>query len=241
MQERGNQLVERARRSSAGFSLVELLIVVGVVAVLIGILAPTLNRVRESAVQVRCASNLRQIVVLMTVYAEKNRDRLPYRADGFSDWSATLTANGADAAIYRCPADDSGRRDVGSVESFRSYGVNCGPYGSGTGQYLAPWPVVADGIPARLRKVPNHVVLVGDNHGQFQSSAAYVGFAEAEGLDGIAWGTHRQRRGRGDNYAFGDGHVEYLMKADIDAFELDAALDPVGSQEGGPRDPWKWR
>jgi len=48
-------------------------------------------------------------------------------------------------------------------------------------------------------------------------SAAYVGFAEAEGLDGVAWGTHRPKRGRGDNYGFVDGHVDYRLKSDLEA------------------------
>jgi prepilin-type N-terminal cleavage/methylation domain-containing protein len=64
----------RARR---GFTLVELLVVIGIIAVLISILLPTLNRARESAKRTQCLSNLRQVAVLLNMYANSNRQQIP--------------------------------------------------------------------------------------------------------------------------------------------------------------------
>jgi len=59
------------------FTLVELLVVIGIIVVLIAILMPVLGRAREHARQVKCASNIRQILCSMFMYASDNKGKLP--------------------------------------------------------------------------------------------------------------------------------------------------------------------
>lgn len=88
------------RSPSKGFTLVELLVVIGIIAVLISVLLPALNRARQQAISVQCMSNLKSIGQAALLYAHENNGWLPPgwglnqpsgTLEKFCDWGAGAT------------------------------------------------------------------------------------------------------------------------------------------------------
>jgi prepilin-type N-terminal cleavage/methylation domain-containing protein len=69
------------RSRGAGFTLVELLVVIGIIAVLVSLLLPALNKAREAAYRTQCLANLRSLGQAIHLYAGKYKDQVPI---GFS-------------------------------------------------------------------------------------------------------------------------------------------------------------
>ena len=69
-------MVRATRRK--GFTLVELLVVIGIIALLIAILLPVLGRAKEQANRVLCLSNHRQLLLGLMYYSNDNKGKLPH-------------------------------------------------------------------------------------------------------------------------------------------------------------------
>jgi prepilin-type processing-associated H-X9-DG protein/prepilin-type N-terminal cleavage/methylation domain-containing protein len=137
--------------SSAGFSLVELLIVIGIIGALIAILLPALIAARQQSQQVACASNIRQLAVANVLYANDNGgycviaasdifDDLGDGEGGHYRWYGTRDAAGQSfdptrsplspylgntGSITACPSFDP---NVGAVTG-NNFEAGCGAYG----------------------------------------------------------------------------------------------------------------
>lgn len=75
-------MLRHPRHSRRAFTLVELLVVIGIIALLVAILMPALRKAREQAVATQCLSNLRQVGLMAHMYANEHRDVIP---QGYSE------------------------------------------------------------------------------------------------------------------------------------------------------------
>jgi prepilin-type N-terminal cleavage/methylation domain-containing protein len=132
----------RPAPSPKGFTLVELLVVIGIIAVLISILLPALNKARESAYKVQCASNLKQIGLAVIMYANNSKGAVPWRVIQDGHWHTRQTF-GPDVGL---PAAWNGANPLASKPAAGAAALVMWPYGGAAQKYLtSPEPFFCPG------------------------------------------------------------------------------------------------
>jgi prepilin-type N-terminal cleavage/methylation domain-containing protein/prepilin-type processing-associated H-X9-DG protein len=97
------------------FSLPEMLVVIGIIAILMGLLMPTLGRARAAAAKVQCSANLADLGRAFQMYLSDSKGRvpqvnaLPKRTPAFNNAPSVLAVfdryTGGSAGVWRCPSD----------------------------------------------------------------------------------------------------------------------------------------
>ncbi len=131
--------------SMRGFTLIEMLVVISIIAVLVALLVPSLSSARAQARQLRCLANLRQHGIVMAAYCNDQRDTaFPWTTRFSADWMIRLApylgwpkdpwllsdrvgfSNSADKMlpVFKCPEAAMAAEDVTPIYYGGHYGIN---------------------------------------------------------------------------------------------------------------------
>lgn len=152
---------------SGGFTLVELLVVIGIISLLISILLPTLNRVRETARSAKCMNNMRQIALATINYANDNNGLMPGRAG-----TGALVFNGDVSQSWDWIAWQS---PIDPVTGAPSTGANQNLTYSALAKYM--------GIAYRNHSTPQEAVAISNSYADYFICPSDDRLARANGAD----------------------------------------------------------
>ena len=123
---------QRCRPAQLAFTLVELLVVIGIIALLVGVLLPALNKSRRAARTTVCMSNLRQLGASFIMYTQDNKGKYtPYFTSPHLQWLHQFKRYGHIEGARLCPEAWEENKALASGDQYGGAFLCWGPRGAG--------------------------------------------------------------------------------------------------------------
>ncbi len=175
------------------FTLIEILVVIGIIALLAAILFPVLSRAKERARATTCLNNEHQIALAIFQYTQDHGRRFPQPG---GEWTTHIKlSDGTDSTIFQCPSE--GQDDAAG---FSDYWFNTDLMGKSD---------------VRVR-YPANTLLLGDGPAGTPTS----NLSPTSAPPWSASDDYAKRHSGGANYAFADGHVKWLNPDSINTTDM---------------------
>ena len=187
------------------FTLIELLVVIAIIAILAAMLLPALAKARAKARDASCKSNLKQMGLSLTMYADENNGKFFINVPGGTVWLTSFTSVQQDTNVLQCPAADTQWERTFNGEVIK------GSYGYNNWMFCAnAWAAVAD--PAKTMPTQNSV--------KNPTETPAFGDCLAPGMTMTTTTLHTnlnlpERHNGRMNFTFVDGHTEGVRINDI--------------------------
>jgi len=226
--------MNNGRAKSRGFSLIEMLVVISIIAALAAILIPVLTKAKARAARMACISNLRQMGLALQMYREDWKGVMPYRM-GYepwrkdTGWTARLKTYNDTVDLFRCPADfhffsygmnprvmSKATKDRGGEDSVND------PFKASDVRHATRLIVIYEAPGSGVRQTGGGGQVAGDSditnedqpdgwvYGGWPERNDDVPITSKHALDHFNWLYFPGRHNGGNNLLFWDGHAKWF-------------------------------
>ena len=209
-----------------GFTLIELLVVIAIIAILAAILFPVFARAREKARTASCLSNVKELALGVTMYAQdydetnpgcyRDRNNAPIGpvwqyTGNYWYWDDMIYPYVKNLQIYICPSGTSSRSDY-MASQYSMAGSHTNP-GTKLSSIAKPAQEILlfDGRHRTCGRPHGYRL---DSNGSWKWCYGYPAVNEFEFPGDNTYARDMSRHNNGCNYAFADGHAKWLQNAE---------------------------
>lgn len=203
-------------KNPQGFTLIEILVVISIIALLAAILFPVFSRARENARRTNCQSNLKQIALGINIYVQDYDGKFPHIGNPDTStlgWAERLQPQLKSVQVFQCPSE---MNEQNLLTDYTDYYYNL---------WLGNKP---SGVPESIIDYPANTIMNGDGNSTKSNyycegvKGPFAGCGAGSSTGGpFDPASATVRHLEGANYSFVDGHVKWLKR--------DALMDANGT------------